>query len=90
MITRQATVRNQYGIHCRPAAMIAREAHACTGKIRVTNEQGESTNAKNVMGLISLGVTCGQSVTVEVEGEEEEAAATRMVNLLETEFDFVR
>ncbi len=46
--------------------------------------------AKNVLGLISLGLTRGQSVEIEVDGPHEERIADEMQALFEREFDFQR
>lgn len=90
MTIRKAKIRNKYGIHCRPAAMIAKEAQNFDGQIDIENEQNQSSIAKNIMGLLSLGIGCGQSAMIKVEGENEEHVADQMQELLETEFEFVR
>ena len=41
-----------------------------------------------VLGLLSLEMTQGSVVRVEVEGPDEVAKADRLVKLLETHFDF--
>ncbi len=90
MTIRTATIHNKYGIHCRPAALIAKEAQNYQGKIRIANGQGRAVEARNIMGLISLGINCGQSVTIEVEGPNEDMIADNIRELLEAEFDFPR
>lgn len=85
-----AIIRNKYGIHCRPAAVIAKEAQGYKGRITVTNKQGETVSAGNIMGLISLGITCGESIELTVEGPGEANLAVSIRELFETEFDFSR
>ncbi len=90
MITRSARVRNHYGIHCRPSALIAQEAQRvpeCT--IRVQCNQAEAEGA-SVLGLVSLGIECGAEVSISVSGPDEELVCDRFVELFETEFDFPR
>ena len=81
---------NEYGIHVRPSAVIAKEARLYAGSIRVTNSGGLTVEARNLLALISLGLGCGQSVTITVDGAEAERTCDRMVELFQTRFDFAR
>ena len=90
MTSRKATIRNQYGIHCRPSAVIVSEVKQYDGSVQVTNEAGQKADSRNLLALIGLGITCGQTVTIEVDGPDEEEVADRMVELFETDFDFQR
>ena len=68
------TIREAVGIHARPAGLLVKEVkkHAST----VTIVKGEkSVNALKLMALMGMGIKCGDTVTVRVEGEDEEAAA---------------
>ena len=90
MISKQAKIANQHGIHCRPAAVIVKEARDYQGRIRVVNETGNESEASNALGLLALGLTCGKGITIEVEGPDENATCDKMVELFEREFDFDR
>ncbi|NOY82545.1 MAG: HPr family phosphocarrier protein [Kiritimatiellaeota bacterium] len=90
MFSRTATVRNRYGIHCRPSALIVQAARQYPGEIRVTGPSGRTENAANLLGLISMAIRCGETVTVEVEGPDEEQTCAKMVELFEKDFDFAR
>ena len=90
MTTAYATVRNEYGIHCRPSAVIVKECQSYPGTIRVETELGDEGDAKNLMALMGLGISCGTDVTIKVEGPDEEAMAQKMVELFERNFDFPR
>ena len=87
MIERSATVRNEMGIHCRPSAVILEAVKDYEGVILVTSESGDA-NLKSVLELISLGLFRGADVTIRVEGPDEEAMCSRLVELFETHFDF--
>lgn len=68
------TIREAVGIHARPAGLLVKEVkkHAST----VTIVKGEkSVNALKLMALMGMGIKCGDTVTVRVEGEDEETAA---------------
>ena len=44
---------------------------------------GLLVNARKLMMLMSLGVKCGEEITVEVEGADEDAAAAGMEKFFE-------
>ena len=68
------TIKDELGIHARPAGMIVKEAKKYQSKITITKE-GKSAEASKLMAVMSLGVKCGQTVQIAVEGPDEEDAA---------------
>ena len=87
MISMNATVRNAQGIHCRPAAVIIKEANGYPGIVKAHNGKGES-DLRSVMGLLALGLDQGSEVTISVTGPSEEEHCRKFVALFETHFDF--
>ncbi len=82
-----ATIRNGQGIHCRPSAVIMKEAQKYGGTIRVLGENGEC-DCSSVIELLSLGLEKGAQIRIQCEGEDEESFCKKLVALFETEFDF--
>ena len=68
------TIKDELGIHARPAGMLVKEAKKYQSKITTTKE-GKTAEASKLMAVMSLGVKCGQTVQIAVEGADEEAAA---------------
>ncbi|HJD29275.1 MAG TPA: HPr family phosphocarrier protein [Candidatus Blautia avicola] len=68
------TIKDELGIHARPAGMLVKEAKKYQSKITITKE-GKSAEASKLMAVMSLGVKCGQTVQIAVEGPDEEEAA---------------
>jgi phosphocarrier protein HPr len=87
MQIRQAIIANSQGIHCRPSALIVKEFMGYPGNIRISNPNG-SCDVSSVMQLLSLEMHKDSKVKVEVMGENEAATADRLVELLQTHFDF--
>jgi phosphocarrier protein HPr len=87
MIERTATVENAHGIHCRPSAVIIKEAAGFPGDILVTAESGQC-DLRSVLHLIALGLHQGAQVTIRVSGPDEEAFCNRLAELFGTRFDF--
>jgi len=62
------------GIHARPAGMLSKEAKKYKSAI-VVHRGEKSANALRLMALMQLGVKCGETVKVTIEGEDEAVAA---------------
>lgn len=66
-------IKDEIGIHARPAGALAKEAKKF--KSTITIKSGEkSANADKLMAVMALGVKCGTEVEVTIEGEDETAA----------------
>lgn len=72
------TIQDHVGIHARPAGMLAKEAKALDSVVTVEKADGKSAAATKLMAVMSLGVKCGDTVTVKVEGGDEAANAAAM------------
>lgn len=68
------TIKDELGIHARPAGMLVKEAKKYQSKITITKE-GKTAEASKLMAVMSLGVKCGQTVQIAVEGPDAEEAA---------------
>lgn len=73
------TITDPVGIHARPAGNLSKEAKKYDSVITITrNETGKSAEAKKLMALMSLGIKQGETVTVTIEGGDEETVAAQM------------
>jgi phosphocarrier protein len=77
MKTFDYTITDPVGIHARPAGLLVKEAKQYDSVITVTKD-GKSADAKKLMVLMSLGVKKDDTVTVSVEGGDEEAVAAKI------------
>ena len=89
MLTRWVTIKNVYGIHCRPSTEIAKEVRQLDEEVTVGRENSDEVNAANVLQLVGLGLQQGDEVIVKVEGPQEEQAMERMQSIFEKEFEYV-
>ena len=76
-------IKDQLGIHARPAGMLVREAKKYSSQIFLDNGSKKS-DATKLMAVMSMAVKCGDTVTVTVEGEDEEVALEGIRNFFET------
>lgn len=70
-------IKDEIGIHARPAGMLVKEAKAFTSKITL-EANGKSADATKLMAVMSLGVKNGAEVVIKAEGEDEDAAIAKM------------
>lgn len=87
MTEREATIRNEQGIHCRPSAVILKEIKGYGGEIMIASEHGEA-RLESVMSLLGLGLERGCRISIRVSGPQEENMADKLVELFEYNFDF--
>lgn len=83
MAERTVRIASIHGLHARPASLFTRAAGR--SGIAVTVAKGEkSVNAASILGVISLGVACGEEVTLSATGDDAETVLNELVTLLET------
>lgn len=78
-------VQHEAGLHARPAAQFVKLAKQFKSNITVANK-GKSVSAKSLVLLLTLGVHRDAEIEVTAEGEDEQAAVTALVELVERNF----
>ena len=73
MIRKTVTIELSSGLEARPIAMLVQVASQYESKIYVENGD-KKVNAKSIMGMMTLGLSAGESVVVSAEGSDEIAA----------------
>ena len=73
MITKKIKIQIQSGLEARPVAVLVQVASQYSSSIYVEVED-KKVNAKSIMGMMTLGLNVGESVTICAEGTDEEAA----------------
>ena len=73
MIKKPITIQLASGLEPRPVAVLVQVASKYNSKIYV--EDGDrKVNAKRIMGMMTIGLSAGESVVVYAEGEDEAEA----------------
>ena len=79
------TIKDEIGIHARPAGLLVKTAAKFASEITLTNNKNKkSADAKKLFSVMGLGVKSGDTVTVSAEGEDENEAAKGMKEFFET------
>lgn len=85
MISRELTINNQVGLHARPATFFIQKANEFKSSIWVEKEE-RRVNAKSLLGVLSLGIVKGTTVTVIADGADEEEAVNMLADLINSNF----
>jgi phosphocarrier protein len=73
MKTFNYTIKDELGIHARPAGLLAKVAKEYQSTITL-EANGKSADASRLMAVMSLGAKQNAEVTVKAEGADEDAA----------------
>ena len=77
----QYTVKDACGIHARPAGLLVKTVKGFASSATLEKD-GKSCDMRKLMALMGMGVKQGETVTVKVEGDDEEAAAAAIQKFL--------
>ena len=72
------TITDPVGIHARPAGLLVKAAKALDSAVTIEKVGGKSAAATKLMAVMGLGIKQGDTVSVTVEGGNEEASAAAM------------
>lgn len=75
------TITDPQGVHARPAGVLVKEAAKYQSAITI-NKDGKTGDAKRIFAVMGLGVKCGQTITVKVDGPDEDEAAKAIEEFL--------
>lgn len=82
MKTFEYTIKDELGIHARPAGLLVKEAKKYEYECTITKD-GKTKKLTQLMMLMSLGVKQGETVTVTAEGADEDAAIAGLKEFFE-------
>ena len=82
MRTFEYTIKDELGIHARPAGLLVKEAKKYESECTITKD-GKTKKLTQLMMLMSLGVKQGETVTVTAEGADEDAAIAGLKEFFE-------
>ena len=73
MIQKSIKIQLNGGLEPRPVAMLVQVASQHESSVYIMSE-GRKVNAKSIMGMMSLALDTGESVTVSADGKDEQQA----------------
>mgnify|MGYP000636282882 FL=1 len=81
MTKKAVTIEISSGLEARPIAMLVQVASQFESSIYVECDN-KRVNAKSIMGMMTLGLSAGEQVTVEADGVDESAAVDEIEKYL--------
>ena len=85
MVSREILINNNIGLHARPATFFIQKANSYKSSIWVEREE-RRVNAKSLLGVLSLGIVKGMTITVIADGPDENEAVEGLNELIEKGF----
>lgn len=78
-------ITNQVGLHARPARLLVQTAAQFRSRIQLRHGE-KTTNAKSILGVLTLGAVLGDTITLHAEGEDAEEALKVLADLVNQKF----
>jgi phosphocarrier protein HPr len=84
-IVKKLQIKNKYGLHARPAALLVKIACKYNANIELSKD-GMVVNAKSILGVMTLAAERGSEIEVIAFGDDAEAAVTDIQKIIENNF----
>ena len=85
MITKEVVIKNQVGLHARPATFFIQKANEFKSSIWIEKDD-RRVNAKSLLGVLSLGIVKGTSINIIADGADEAEAIKTLSELIDSDF----
>ena len=85
MIRTTISISNKLGLHARASAKLTKLAGSFRSEVFMSRN-GRRVNAKSIMGVMMLAAGMGAEVEIEIEGDDEQAAMTALLTLINDKF----
>jgi phosphocarrier protein len=85
MVKRNVTITNNIGLHARPATFFIQKANSYKSSVWIEKDD-RKISAKSLLGVLSLGIAQGMTVTIIADGQDENDAVEGLYNLIDTDF----
>ena len=83
---RTVEIVNKRGLHARASAKFVKMAAGFDAEVRVSKD-GQTVDARSIMGLMMLAAAPGCCIEIEAEGDEAEQAVAALAELVAARFD---
>ena len=86
MVKKEVTITNNIGLHARPATFFIQKANTYSSSVWVEKEE-RRVNAKSLLGVLSLGIAKGMTITIVADGADEANAVEGLSDLIDNGFE---
>ncbi|MGI6497331.1 MAG: HPr family phosphocarrier protein [Oscillospiraceae bacterium] len=85
MYMKEVMVNNQVGLYARPATFFIQKANEFKSSIWIEKDE-RRVNAKSLLGVLSLGIVKGTTISLLANGSDEEDAVNALAELIFSDF----
>ncbi len=85
MVIKEAVIKNQVGLHARPATFFIQKANEFRSSIWIEKDE-RRVNAKSLLGVLSLGIVKGTKINIVADGVDENQAVETLTELIDSAF----
>ncbi len=78
MVKDTIMLKNETGLHARPASELAKLAASFKSKITL-NVNGKTVDAKSILAIMAAGIKYNTEIEIECDGEDEEKALSEII-----------
>ena len=86
MITKEVKISNAIGLHARPATFFIQKANSYSSSIWIEKDD-RKVNAKSLLGVLSMGIAKGMTITIVADGADEANAVEGLSDLIDNGFE---
>lgn len=83
MVKKEVTITNNIGLHARPATFFIQKANTYRSSVWIERDE-RKVNAKSLLGVLSLGIAQGMTISIVADGSDEIDAVNGLINLINT------
>lgn len=85
MISFDYIIKDEMGLHARPVGALAKAAAAYRTTNFTISHNGKSVDGKRMFAVLGLQVNKGETISITIDGEEEQELADKIHSILQSE-----
>jgi phosphocarrier protein len=85
-VVRKLEIKNKLGVHARAAALLVQMVNRFSAQVTFSKD-GQTTDGRSIMGVLTLAATQGSKIQVEATGEDAERAVRAIERLIDSRFN---
>lgn len=85
-IIKKIEIKNKLGVHARAAALLVQTVNKFSAQVTFSKD-GQITDGRSIMGVLTLAATQGSKIQVEASGEDAEQAVRAIERLIDRRFN---
>jgi phosphocarrier protein len=85
-VVKKVEIKNKLGLHARAAALVVQTVNKFSSQVTLSKD-GHTTDARSIMGVLTLAAAQGSKIQVEATGDDAERAVRAIEKLIDNRFN---